>query len=744
MHDWSYFLGFTERNYNLQESNFGNTSPGPFPLGRESDPEFGFVQCGAVTGGYKPNDPQTSMGGRNNANQLTLQDGVPGLTNMYLFQPNPGVSYAPCVDGDFDFSVIGHEYTHAISNRMAGGPDGNLASGQAGAMGESWSDLNAIEYLHEYGFIPTNDENPFAVGPYATGNKVRGIRNYPLNNSPLNYSNVGYDNNGVGPHQDGEIWSATNYDIRQALIAKYNSTYPASDGTLQRKCADGLDTADHCPGNRRWIQIVYDAWLLMATGSVSMVDARNAYLAADMMRFNGANQVELWRAFAKRGLGKTAFATGTADGEPIPSFETQAENNNATISFKVVSMDETIQCGGCNDERSRKPLAAKIYVGKYEARSTVLITTIASHSSTPPSAKFVPGTYEFLVVAPGYGHFRFQRTFTANQVATIIPWVRRNWASSTDIGGQQASASGDGTNHINLIDDTEGTQWTRTGALPSIAGSQVMVDLAGATRTVSRVQVSALLFGQARLSALRQFEILTCTASPTNQNCTNPLLGYTSVYTSPADAFPGAQFRPTVPDMIMRTFTVPSTQATHVQIRVLTNQCTGNTMYQGEQDNDPLTVTDCIAGSTRDNEVTIAELQVFSGGGGVGVPGDPVVTLEMNAPVTAPAGAYVTYDITYTNFGPLPSTNAKITDVLSNDLIFVSATNGGTYSSSTRKVTWNLGTVPVLYTGTVRLTVRVNPNAVLGTVITNQAEFTGELTVSPPTAAAVTLVMPEL
>ena len=27
MHDWSYFLGFTEQNYNLQLSNFGNTGP---------------------------------------------------------------------------------------------------------------------------------------------------------------------------------------------------------------------------------------------------------------------------------------------------------------------------------------------------------------------------------------------------------------------------------------------------------------------------------------------------------------------------------------------------------------------------------------------------------------------------------------------------------------------------------------------------------------------------------------------
>ena len=748
MHDWSYFLGFTERNFNLQNNNFGNTAPGPFPLGRERDPEMGFVQCGAITGMFSAN-PQTSGGGRNNANQLTLQDGVPGLTNMYLWQPLAAGWYGPCVDGDYDMAVIGHEYTHAISNRMVAGPDSGLTGHQAGAMGESWSDQVAVEYLNEYGFVPTdgiNPENPFSVGAYATGHRVRGIRNYGMNISPLNYSDIGYDLNGPQVHADGEIWSATGYDLRQAFIAKYNGTYPASNMALQRKCADGLDTADHCPGNRRWIQIMFDAFLLMPS-AVSYLDARDAYLSADQMRFGGANKVELWNVFAKRGMGSGAVTVGNNDTDPKPSFESPFASN-ATISFKVVSMDEA-QPGcttGCNTELGRKPLAAKIYVGKYEARATPLLVTIADHAANPPSAKFAPGTYDFIAVADGYGHFRFQRTFTAGQVATFIPWVRRNWASKTNTGSGAATASGDGVNHVNLIDDTEATQWARTGALPSVAGSQVTVDLAGTTaRTVSRVQVSALLFSpageQPRVTALRQFEIWTCTASVSNPNCGNPL-GFSKIFTSPADAFPAVRPRPAAPDLILRGFAVPSTSATHVQIRVVTNQCTGAPDYQGDQDMDPLNNTDCIGGSTRDNDVRIAELQVFSGQGGVGVPGDPVVVMEMAAPATAAPGAYIDYNLTYTNLGPEPSMNAKITDVLPSDLTFVSATGGGTYNASTRTVTWNLGTVPVLYTGTLRLTARISPTALLGTPITNLAEFRGDLTVSPPTAAAVTLVLP--
>ena len=60
-------------------------------------------------------------------------------------------------------------------------------------MGESWSDLDAVEYLHENGYVPTAGENPFAIGPYVTGDQQAGIRNYGMNNSPLNYSDVGYD-----------------------------------------------------------------------------------------------------------------------------------------------------------------------------------------------------------------------------------------------------------------------------------------------------------------------------------------------------------------------------------------------------------------------------------------------------------------------------------------------------------------------------------------------------------------------
>ncbi len=590
MHDWSYHLGFDERRWNAQEFNFGTGNTA------ENDPLLGDAQAGAVTGGFP------SYLGRDNANMISNPDGVPSITNMYLWQPIAGAFYSPCVDGDYDMAVIGHEYGHMIENRMIG--KGARRSGHhAGAMGESSGDLLGVEYLNEYGFVPVSGENPFAVGAYVTGNKERAIRNYGMNASPLNFSNMGYDITGPQVHADGEIWSATNFDIRSALVAKYG----AGDAALQRDCADGRVTADRCPGNRRWIQLMFDAYVLMPVGP-SMLDARDAYLAADRMRFGGANQDELWLAFARRGFGVDAASTNTnndTDTDPTPDFRSP-NHAAADVQFAATAADE----GGA-------PVSARFYVGRYEARTSPIADTdpATQGANLDDQARFAPGVYEFVVQARGYGHRRIRRTITADTATVSVP-MRTNRASSA----KGASARGDGEQHEQLIDDTEGTSWDRRGAQPDVRGSQVTVDLQGARQTIQRANVSALLeVGQNRFTALRSFRLDVSEDGTT----------FRPHYTSPPDAFPGVSPRPVAPEMIMREFTFPAVQAVAVRIVVLDNQCTGNPAFQGDQDNDPASGSDCREGSPgggpvpvfgdlpqvlapRDNEVHVAELQVFS------------------------------------------------------------------------------------------------------------------------------------
>jgi extracellular elastinolytic metalloproteinase len=564
-HDYAYHLGFTELNYNMQQSNFGQ--------GKDGDPELGNVQAGAVTGGAP------SYLGRDNANQITLNDGIPGITNQYLFQPIAGAFYGPCVDGDFDTSVFGHEYTHAISNRMVGGPDDGLTGFQGGAMGESWSDLVALEYLHSHGLQST-----WIEGPYVTGNTKSGIRDYALDANPLNYSDVGFDLTGPEVHADGEIWNAVNYDVRQALVKKYDAKFPSTNAALQLRCADGLPgTAapqaplppEQCPGNRRWIQIMFDAFLLQQ-GDTSMLTARDAYLAADRMRFGGANQAELWAAFAKRGMGASAATDTTEDNQPVPGFDSPLASN-ATVTFA-----------------SNAP-GATFYIGQYEARATPVATT----------AKFVPGTYDVLVRAPGYGLQRFKMTVAAGQTVTKTFTLKQNVASKS----AGASASGTGTNLDDLIDDTESTTWDAG----TVAQPSVTISFAGA-KPVRTIAVSALLDpddpdgDEGRFTALRSFKVETCDGR--TANCSLPI-AWKPLYTSPADAFPAIAPRPLAPDLTLRTFDVPDTTATQIRFTALASQCTGGPAFQGELDNDPLNATDCDTASDQATTLHAAEFEVF-------------------------------------------------------------------------------------------------------------------------------------
>ena len=117
---------------------------------------------------------------------------------------------------------------------------------------------------------------------------------------------------------------------------------------------------------------------------------------------------------------------------------------------------------------------------------------------------------------------------------------------------------------------------------------------------------------QSRFSALRGFEILTCNETQSN-DCEDPDQGFKSVATKAA-AFKAGVPRPLAPQLNFQSFEVDDTNATHVQLRVISNQCTGTPGYQGEQDADPANMTDCddSENSTQDGIVRAAELEVFS------------------------------------------------------------------------------------------------------------------------------------
>jgi extracellular elastinolytic metalloproteinase len=591
MHDYAYDLGFTERNYNMQKENFSRG-------GRPGDPEVGNAQAGALTGG------QPTFLGRDNANQITEADGVSGITNQYLFQPIAGAFYAPCADGSLDMGVVGHEYTHAISNRMIGGPDNNISSDQGGAMGESWGDLTASEYQFSHGY--STGVHPFIEGAYATGNRKAGIRDYAIYKNPLNYSDYGFDLTGPEVHADGEIWNGTQWSVRQALVKRHNRAFPYSSARLQKACSEASVRKSPrrpvlCPGNRRWIQLVFDAFLLQQPAT-SMLDARDAMLAADRMRFHGNDLKVMWRAFAQRGMGSGAKIKNADDAQPRASFASP-KGRNGTVRFQA-------------------PGPGQIYVGRYQARVTPVADTNRK-SKLDASTRLVPGHYQMLYVSKQRGFKRFSMNVRPGR-KTVRIHVPVNIASKA-AGAKVIASSAGSLNPGSLIDGTEGTNWGGVnGAGTSVDQRHpfVVVDLAGRrARRIHRVQVSAMLHPSSesdpvplaqdpdsgsRFTALRKFALEACV-----RNCAAGNAHWKRFYTSAGNAFPAVAPRPVAPNLTLRGFNVRDTRAKAIRFVVLENQCSGTPDYAGEQDNDPTNDTDCKSASDRDSIAHAAELQVY-------------------------------------------------------------------------------------------------------------------------------------
>ena len=125
------------------------------------------------------------------------------------------------------------------------------------------------------------------------------------------------------------------------------------------------------------------------------------------MRYGGANQIEIWRAFAQRGMGQNAFmnpapavanrcaGTPVQDCDPVPDFSSPAEPN-IEVTFNIVEKSA-----------GDPPVNAKVYVGHYEGRTTPIADTDPATTNSgivinnDAVAHFVPGRYDFLVVGEG-------------------------------------------------------------------------------------------------------------------------------------------------------------------------------------------------------------------------------------------------------------------------------------------------------------------------------------------------------
>jgi extracellular elastinolytic metalloproteinase len=491
IHDEYYGYGFTEAAGNFQNNDFGRGGVG-------NDAVQGDVQAG-IQGTPQQLD---------NANFSTPPDGLPGITNMFLWEPIPGSFIAPCVDGDNDVSVIQHEYTHGMSTRMVGGGQA-LGGEQAGAMGERWSDFYALNHLFDAGL-----ETQPIEGIYVTSNAQRGIRNYNYADSPLNYGDLGYDIVGNEVHADGEIWTATLWQLRQGLLAQYGTKAGEKRAALLITAA----LADTAP-------------------NPSMLDARDGILTADQDLYKGKDTELIWKTFANRGMGSGAGSIGSSDPDPDPSFASPNTHDNGHLTISTV------------DATGRSEAGVNVFIGDYEARVTP--SAITAGRGGTALVNMVPGTYDVTLQAPGWG----SRTITgikitAGATTTQTVTLQQNLASAANGATIAASSGDDGKNPaVNLIDDTQATSWgnTPTTTAQDQSGSVTVAlspTLDTASTMISSIELGAFPgIGLPRFGAVKDYAI---EVSDDDTNWTTVSTG--TVHTDPP--------RPVAPELNYQTITL--------------------------------------------------------------------------------------------------------------------------------------------------------------------------------------------
>ncbi|KAH9266314.1 hypothetical protein BASA83_010698 [Batrachochytrium salamandrivorans] len=291
MHDISYQYGFTESAGNFQKNNFG--------LGGKGND--------AVTiNVLNPSDT-------NNAGFITPPDGQPGVMNMYRYtrstpNRNPGL----------DNGAVIHEYAHGISHRLTGGPATSwcLNKGEARGMGEGWSDIISMIVLAKSSDTATTG---IAISAYST-NHPEGIRTYPYTTSmwynPLKYSDL----HTLGDSHDiGEVWATMLWEVYWNLVTKHGFS-------------TNLYDAKQSAGNIVALKIIMGG-LTLQPCNPTFLGARDAILSADDSHYQGAHKCEIYKGFAKRGLGLGATDTRTDDFR----FHLNVGSDSAPVSYDGIS-----------------------------------------------------------------------------------------------------------------------------------------------------------------------------------------------------------------------------------------------------------------------------------------------------------------------------------------------------------------------------------------------------------------------
>ncbi|KAJ1340488.1 hypothetical protein BSLG_010774 [Batrachochytrium salamandrivorans] len=260
-HDVLYAYGFNEPAGNFQRDNFKRGGIG-------EDPVIINVQ-----------DSKDA----NNAFFYTPPDGQPGVLNLHIF-----TATEPHRDPALDNTVIVHELTHGLSDRLTGGAQTKMCMSkiESGGLSEGYSDMIVLIFTAK----PKDTRNTRRVmGEYAEGDQ-RGSRRYPYTTNmkvnPLAYQDVAGEKQ---RHALGEIWAVMLFEVYWNFVDAYGFSANLHDATQKE-------------GNIIFLQLLVGT-LMIQPCNPTFIFAYHAMLAADDVYYGGVHKHLIIKGFAKRGLG---------------------------------------------------------------------------------------------------------------------------------------------------------------------------------------------------------------------------------------------------------------------------------------------------------------------------------------------------------------------------------------------------------------------------------------------------------
>lgn len=286
-HDILYALGFDEAAGNCQVSNNGKGGRAGDPVEIIVHSSYPYAMILVPADGKSP--------------RLTM-----GVWNW---------TGTPARDSAFDSTVLLHEYMHAVTGRLVGGPatDSCLSGDDGLSVNEGYSDFVPTLLRVKAGDTRSTD---YTIADWATGKAV-GLRSHYISTS-LDTTPLTYESLNDPASRDGfdlaTVWAVALYEVFWNLV----DTYGIGDVDKVTLGADGV------PQGARYLllKLILDSDALLPCSS-NHLQARDAILQADRVLTGGANKCAIWKGFAKRGFGQDAVrgtgSQGRVNGFDVPS-----------------------------------------------------------------------------------------------------------------------------------------------------------------------------------------------------------------------------------------------------------------------------------------------------------------------------------------------------------------------------------------------------------------------------------------